>query len=91
MLYLAKLDFEEMSQPLKVYSNRADAEREIEIAKEIMVRLWAAWPSASKELDELHTLFPICERERVINGTMHPNATYGQDWLNWAIMEIEEG
>lgn len=35
MLYLVKLDFEEMSQPLKVYSNRADAEREIEIAMKI--------------------------------------------------------
>ena len=89
MLYLAKLDIEEMSQPLKVYSNRANAEREIEIAKEIMDRLWAVWPSANKELEELHSLFPIFGRTPGCIVSLM--ATYSKDWLIWSIMEIEEG
>lgn len=103
MAHLVMLGFEEMNQPIKVYAsgNRSVAERDIEIAKEIMARMWAAWPpnasmtgwpeAVSGERGELCSLFPVFARERIISGTMHPRTTFGGDWLNWYIVEVDEG
>ena len=102
MQFLVMLGFEEMNQPIKVYTDRVAAERDIATAKEIMARLWEAWPNEDRtmlgwpeevtaERDELRALFPVFARERIINWTMHPRVTFGDDWMNWYIVEVDAG
>jgi hypothetical protein len=101
MPLLVMLGFEEMNQPIKVYADtdKSVAERDIEIAKAIVSRMWEAWKThgpahvipedAASHFADLVAHFPVFGRERIINATMHPRSTFGGDWFNWQIVEVD--